>query len=54
MTVPPGTHQVTFRYHSYPYYWLLFLIGALTLVGLSVLPLPDQAPACANRPDEAR
>jgi hypothetical protein len=36
--VPPGQHSVEFRYEPYPDYWLLFLIGVLTLVALAVVP----------------
>jgi hypothetical protein len=38
VAVPPGQHRIEFRYKSYPYYWLLFAIGALVLVGLAVVP----------------
>jgi len=36
--VPAGRHVVEFRYEPYPDYWLLFLVGVLTLVGLAVVP----------------
>jgi hypothetical protein len=36
--VGPGRHRVEFRYVPYQHYWLLFLIGALTLVGLALMP----------------
>jgi xanthosine utilization system XapX-like protein len=36
--VPPGRHRIDFRYQNYPYYWLLFAVGALTLVALAVVP----------------
>ncbi len=36
--VGPGVHRVEFRYVPYPYYWLLFTVGALALVGLAVAP----------------
>jgi hypothetical protein len=36
--VPAGQHTVEFRYEPYPDYWLLFLIGFLTLVALAVVP----------------
>jgi hypothetical protein len=35
VTVPGGAHDVAFIYHSYPWYWLLFLVGA-TAVGALV------------------
>lgn len=38
VAVPAGEHTVEFRYEPYPNYWLLFLIGALTLVALAVVP----------------
>ena len=36
--VPAGQHTVEFRYEPYPSYWLLFLVGVLTLVALAVVP----------------
>jgi len=36
VTVPAGEHDVLFRYRPYPHYPLLFLVGALALVGLVV------------------
>lgn len=36
--VSPGMHTIEFRYEPYPDYWLLFLIGALALVALAVVP----------------
>lgn len=33
--IPPGRHQIVFEYRPFRYYWLLFLVGALTLVGLA-------------------
>jgi uncharacterized membrane protein YfhO len=38
VAVPAGQHVVEFRYEPYPDYWLLFLIGVLTLVALAVVP----------------
>jgi hypothetical protein len=38
VAVPPGEHRVEFRYEPYPHYWLLFTLGALTLVVLAVVP----------------
>ncbi len=38
VAVPAGQHTVEFRYEPYPDYWLLFLVGALTLVALAVVP----------------
>jgi hypothetical protein len=36
--VPAGQHTVEFTYEPYPSYWLLFLVGVLTLVALAVVP----------------
>jgi hypothetical protein len=36
--VPAGRHTVEFEYVPYPDYWLLFLVGFLTLVALAVVP----------------
>ncbi len=36
--VPAGQHSIEFRYEPYPDYWLLFLIGALTLIALAAVP----------------
>jgi len=33
-TVPPGPHTVVFRYQPFPYYSMLFSIGALAFVAL--------------------
>ena len=38
VAVPAGPTLVEFRYEPYPDYWLLFLIGVLTLVALAVVP----------------
>jgi hypothetical protein len=38
VAVTPGQHRIEFHYVPYQYYWVLFLIGALTLVALVVLP----------------
>lgn len=38
VAVPAGEHTVEFTYEPYPHYWLLFLVGFLTLVGLAVGP----------------
>ena len=38
VAVTPGQHRIEFHYVPYQYYWVLFLIGALTLVALIVLP----------------
>jgi hypothetical protein len=38
VAVPPGQHRIEFRYEPYPDYWLLFLLGILTLVGLALVP----------------
>lgn len=34
VTVPPGRHSVVFAYQAYPWYWALFLLGAVVLVTL--------------------
>jgi hypothetical protein len=36
--VSPGRHTIAFRYDSYHYYWLLFLLGGLTLAALALVP----------------
>jgi hypothetical protein len=36
--VPPGTHDVRFKYRPYSHYALLLTIGALTLLGLALVP----------------
>lgn len=36
--VPAGQHRIEFRYEPYPDYWLLFLVGVITLVALAVVP----------------
>jgi len=38
VAVSPGTHAVLFHYQPYPRYPLLFGLGAMTLVGLVVVP----------------
>jgi hypothetical protein len=38
VAVSPGEHRIEFHYVSFRYYWALFLIGALTLVALVVVP----------------
>jgi hypothetical protein len=35
VTVPPGRHTVVFTYRPYPWYWVLFLLGAVVVVALS-------------------
>lgn len=35
VTVPPGLHTVMFTYRPYPWYWVLFLVGAVVLVALT-------------------
>jgi hypothetical protein len=35
VTVPPGRHTVVFTYRPYPWYWVLFLLGAIVVVVLS-------------------
>lgn len=44
-TVGPGYHHVEFRYQQYPYYPLLFIIGAVALAALVYMSrvLPDPA-----------
>jgi len=36
--IPPGKHEVRFRYKPYSHYPLLLAIGALTLLGLALVP----------------
>lgn len=38
VAVGPGTHRVEFDYVPYPYYWLLLMIGGLTLLALALVP----------------
>ncbi|HEY3723334.1 MAG TPA: DUF6541 family protein [Acidimicrobiia bacterium] len=38
VAVPAGTHRVEFQYEPFGYYWVLFLIGALALIALAVVP----------------
>jgi Bacterial membrane protein YfhO len=38
ISVPPGTHFVTFRYQPYPYYPLLFAIGGVAVLLLFSIP----------------
>ena len=38
VAVGPGKHRVEFHYVTYGYYWLLLTIGALTLLGLALIP----------------
>jgi hypothetical protein len=38
VAVPPGSHDVGFRYAPYPYYGPLLLLGLLTLVTLALVP----------------
>ena len=38
VAVGPGQHTIEFRYVAFGYYWALFLIGALTLAALALLP----------------
>jgi hypothetical protein len=38
VAVSPGKHRIEFRYVTYRYYWLLLLIGGLTLLALAWIP----------------
>lgn len=38
VAVPAGRHRVQFEYRPFGYYWILFALGALTLVTLAVVP----------------
>jgi hypothetical protein len=38
VAVPAGTHRIQFQYEPFGYYWELFLIGALALIALAVVP----------------
>lgn len=38
VAIPAGQHTVEFTYEPYPDYWILFLVGFLTLVALAVVP----------------
>ena len=38
VAVTPGQHTIEFHYVAFGYYWALFLIGALTLAVLALLP----------------
>ena len=33
----PGDHRVLFVYHAYPFYWLLFALGAVVMIALVVI-----------------
>ena len=32
--VAPGSHRVLFVYHAYPFYWVLFVFGAMVMIAL--------------------
>ena len=38
VAVTPGRHTIEFHYEPYRYYWALFLLGALTLAALALVP----------------
>lgn len=38
VAVPAGTHSIAFRYKTYDEYWLLYLISALSLATLEIVP----------------
>jgi hypothetical protein len=38
VAVTPGQHTIEFHYEPFGYYWALFLLGALTLVALALVP----------------
>ena len=38
VAVPAGQHRIAFQYEPFGYYWVLFLIGALALIALAVVP----------------
>jgi hypothetical protein len=50
VAVGPGTHNIEFDYVPYRYYWVLLTIGALTLLGLAVIP--RLAPRLSPRREE--
>jgi hypothetical protein len=37
VTVPPGRHSVVFTYRPYPWYWVLFLLGSVVIMVLSLV-----------------
>lgn len=50
VTVPAGTHTITFRYQPFPDYALLLAIGALTFVGLWIVPALAEKNRSRRRP----
>lgn len=38
VAVSPGKHRIEFVYVPFPYYWALFTISGLTLIGLALVP----------------
>jgi hypothetical protein len=38
VAVTPGQHRIEFEYVPYGYYWVLLLLGGLTLLGLALVP----------------
>jgi hypothetical protein len=38
VAVTPGRHTIEFHYVAFGYYWVLFLVGALTLAALALVP----------------
>jgi uncharacterized membrane protein YfhO len=38
VAVTPGQHTIEFHYEPFGYYWALFLLGALTLAALALVP----------------
>lgn len=51
-TVPAGRHVVRFSYTPFPYYWLLFALAGVTLLGLWLVRrrVGGPEPVVAGRP----
>lgn len=50
VNVPAGTHSIAFRYQAFPHYALLLSIGALTFVGLWIVPVLAEKKRSGRRP----
>ena len=50
VNVPAGTHSIAFRYQAFPDYALLLAIGALTFLGLWIVPVLAEKKRSGRRP----